>query len=136
MNGVLTTGRQRNAFCFLCCLVYFMSYLTRMNYAASLAEIQEDLAISKNLTSLPVTGSFFSYGAGQLLCGFLGDRWSPGKMIFAGLLSTCACNFVVALCPSIGVILPVWCMNGLFQAMLWPPLVRIMAERLDAEAYE
>lgn len=136
MKTVRSVGQSGKGFCLLCCLVYFMSYLTRMNYAASLAEIQEDLAISKNLASLPVTGSFFSYGAGQLLCGFLGDRWPPGKMIFAGLLSTCACNFVVALCPSIGVILPVWCMNGLFQAMLWPPLVRIMAERLDAEAYE
>ena len=29
MNGRLAAGRQRNAFCFLCCLVYFMSYLTK-----------------------------------------------------------------------------------------------------------
>ena len=65
MNGVLTTGRQRNAFCFLCCLVYFMSYLTRMNYAACLAEIQDSLSLSKSIVSLPVTGSFLTYGIGQ-----------------------------------------------------------------------
>lgn len=32
-------------------------------------------------------------------------------------------------------IIPVWCMNGLFQSMLWPPLVRIMAETLDEKQY-
>ena len=79
MNGVLATGRQRNAFCFLCCLVYFMSYLTRMNYAACLAEIQDSLGLAKSIVSLPVTGSFLTYGIGQLLCGFLGDRFSPRK---------------------------------------------------------
>ena len=79
MNGVLATGRQRNAFCFLCCLVYFMSYLTRMNYAACLAEIQDSLGLAKSIVSLPVTGSFLTYGIGQLLCGFLGTVFLRGK---------------------------------------------------------
>ncbi len=136
MKTVCSARQREKTFCFLCCLIYFMSYLTRMNYSASLAEIQDALSLSKNLVSLPVTGSFFTYGTGQLLCGVLGDHWSPRKMIFTGLLCTCACNVTVALFPTIGVILPVWCLNGLFQAMLWPPLVRIMAERLEQEAYE
>ena len=118
MNGALTTGRQRNAFCFLCCLVYFMSYMTRMNYAACLAEIQDSLALTKSIVSLPVTGSFLTYGAGQLLCGFLGDRFSPRKMIATGLAATCACNLLVGLFPDIRLIIPVWCLNGLFQSML------------------
>ena len=136
MNGALTTGRQRNAFCFLCCLVYFMSYLTRMNYAACLAEIQDSLALTKSIVSLPVTGSFLTYGASQLLCGFLGDRFSPRKMIATGLAATCACNLLVGLFPDIRLIIPVWCLNGLFQSMLWPPLVRIMAETLDEKQYQ
>lgn len=136
MNGALTTGRQRNAFCFLCCLVYFISYLTRMNYAACLAEIQDSLALTKSIVSLPVTGSFLTYGAGQLLCGFLGDRFSPRKMIATGLAATCACNLLVGLFPDIRLIIPVWCLNGLFQSMLWPPLVRIMAETLDEKQYQ
>ena len=136
MKKRLFAGRRDAVFCFLCCLVYFMSYMTRMNYAASLSEIQDALMLTNTIAGLPVTGSFFTYGAGQILCGILGDRFAPRKMIFAGLLGTCVCNFMVALFPVMTVILPVWCLNGLFQAMLWPPLVRIMAERLDAEAYE
>ena len=136
MNGRLAAGRQRNAFCFLCCLVYFMSYLTKMNYSACLAEIQDSLGLAKSIVSLPVTGSFLAYGIGQFFCGFLGDRFSPRKMIAAGLAATCVCNLLVGLFPDIRLIIPVWCLNGLFQSMLWPPLVRIMAETLDEKQYQ
>lgn len=136
MLNRLKDKKQARMFVCLCCLVYFMSYLTRMNYAASLAEIQVSLDISKSLASLPVTGCFITYGIGQLLCGFLGDRFLPRKMIFTGLAGSCACNLAIALFPYMGLIIPVWCLNGFFQAMLWPPLVRLMAEALDTEQYK
>ena len=116
---------------FLCCMSYFVSYLTRLNYAACLVELQNALQISKSLAGLPVTGSFLTYGAGQLVCGLLGDRLAPQKVIFTGLLGTALCNILVAVFPQMNVILPVWCVNGLFQSMMWPPLVRLMAEQLD-----
>ena len=31
--------------------------------------------------------------------------------------------------------IPVWALNGLAQAMLWPPIVRILSKHLDHEAY-
>ena len=91
MINRLTSGRKIRFLCFLCCLVYFVSYLTRLNYAACLAEIQRSLGISKSLAGLPVTGCFITYGIGQLLCGFLGDRFHPRNMIFTGLASTSVC---------------------------------------------
>ncbi len=136
MINKLTEKRQTRIFVCLCCMVYFMSYLTRMNYSACLAEIQLSLSVSKSAASLPVTGCFITYGAGQLLFGFLGDRFLPRKMIFTGLAGSSACNFLIALFPHMNLILPVWCLNGLFQAMLWPPLVRLMAEALNAEQYK
>lgn len=136
MMNRLQSGKQIKFFCFLCCLVYFASYLTRLNYAACLAEIQRSLGISKSLAGLPVTGCFVTYGIGQLLCGFLGDKIKPRKMIFTGLVSTSLCNLLAALFPRMEIIIPLWCLNGFFQAMLWPPLVRIMAEALDEEGYK
>ncbi len=38
---------------FLCCMSYFVSYLTRLNYAACLVELQNALQISKSLAGLP-----------------------------------------------------------------------------------
>lgn len=78
-----------------------------------------------------MTGCFVTYGIGQLLCGFLGDKFQPRKMIFTGLAATSLCNLLAALFPRMEVIIPLWCLNGFFQSMLWPPLVRIMAEALS-----
>lgn len=120
---------------FLCCLSYFTSYLTRLNYAACLIEIQDALQIGKSQASLPVTGCFLVYGTGQLICGFFGDKIAPHKIIFAGLLGTAICNLLIVIFPHIAVITVVWCANGFFQSMLWPPMVRIMAEVLDEAWY-
>lgn len=136
MINRLTSRRDIRFLSFLCCLVYFVSYLTRLNYAACLAEVQRSLNISKRLAGLPVTGCFITYGIGQLLCGFMGDRFHPRDMIFTGLTATSVCNLLAALFPRIEVIIPIWCFNGFFQSMLWPPLVRVMAEGLDEEHYK
>ena len=79
----------------LYCLIYFASYLTRLDYGAALAEIILDLEISKESAILAVTGSFITYGVGQLFSGALGDRFSPRRIIALGLgalaiLSGCA----------------------------------------------
>ncbi|MBQ7931324.1 MAG: MFS transporter [Clostridia bacterium] len=122
-------------FCFLCCLVYFTSYLTRIDYAAVLVEIIADLNITKSAASIAVTGSFITYGLGQLVSGYLGDKISPRILIAGGLCCTSATNLLMSVLPNITVMTVFWCFNGFFQAMLWPPLVRIMAENLDEATY-
>lgn len=131
----LTSERQMRFLCFLCCLVYFMSYMTRLNYAACMVEIQNVLQVGKSIAGLPVTMCFLSYGAGQLVCGFLGDKYSPRRMIFTGLAGSSCCNLLVMLFPGMEVMIPVWCANGFFQSMLWPPMVRVMAEMLSDKWY-
>ncbi len=126
---------QMRTLCLLCCFVYFVSYLTRLNYAVCMVEIQKTLQISKNIAGLPVTASFLSYGAGQIICGFLGDKHRPQKMILMGITGTTLCNLLVVFLPRIEIMIPAWFINGFFQSMLWPPLVRIMAENLDEDWY-
>ena len=55
----------------LCCMVYFVSYLTRTNYAAALSEMVNVLHISNETAGLAVTFSFLTYGLGQTLCGII-----------------------------------------------------------------
>lgn len=132
----LDTEKQMKFLCLLCCLAYFMSYLTRLNYAACMVELQDALQITKSVAGLPVTACFLSYGFGQIICGVLGDRFKPQGMIFAGLAGACCCNLLVACFPRMEAIIPVWCANGFFQAMLWPPMVRIMAECMNDKWYK
>jgi len=119
----------------LCSLVYFSSYVTRINYAAALAEIVNDLNISKQIASIAVTGSFITYGIGQIISGFLGDKFKPRKLITFGLILTSLINLAVAFLPSITWINVLWCFNGFFQSLLWPPLVRLMSENMNDKEY-
>lgn len=119
----------------LCCLLYFTSYITRLNYAAAISEIILSMNITKSVASLAVTGSFITYGLGQLVSGPLGDKTAPEKLIFTGILATAIDNLLVASAGNIQAMTVLWCFNGFFQAMIWPPLLRIMAENLSLADY-
>lgn len=120
----------------MCCLVYFTSYVTRINYGASISEIILSLGVTKTLASMALTGSFITYGLGQILNGIIGDHIKPKTMIFGGLFITAVCNIIMSAINSVYVMTAVWCLNGLAQSMLWPPLVRIMSENLSTNQYE
>ena len=55
-------------------LVYFFSYAMRLDYSASLVALVSDLGITNTAASVAVTGSFITYGIGQVICGFIGDK--------------------------------------------------------------
>lgn len=119
----------------LCCLVYFTSYVTRINYAAALAEIVVDLNITKQLASIAVTGSFITYGVGQIISGLIGDKFSPRKVIVFGLLGSSVINLSMVVLPTIESMTVLWFFNGFFQALIWPPLVRLMVENMSETEY-
>lgn len=120
----------------LCSACYFISYVTRINYGAVLLEIQRAEGISKVAASMAVTGSFITYGAGQPISGWLGDRWKPERLIFAGLLLSALMNALVPLFARPELILVFWCINGFAQALIWPPMVKILAAYLDEVQYK
>lgn len=119
----------------LCCGVYFTSYISRINYGAVISEVVQSWQISVSQAGFVATLSFLSYGVGQLIAGALGDKFSPRYMITAGLCVTAACNLGVALSSNIYSVAVIWFINGGAQAMLWPPLVRVMTENLSGENY-
>ena len=116
-------------------LVYFFSYAMRLDYSASLVAIVSDLEITNTMASAAVTGSFITYGLGQVICGFVGDKISPVKMISVAMLGTIFVNILVSFCSGIGLITVFWCINGVCQAMLWPPLTRFVSEQVGTEKY-
>lgn len=119
----------------LCALVYFTSYFSRKSFAATLFGMLEAGAITETTGGLVETCLFICYGAGQLISGFLGDRIKPSVLLGGGLFVSALCNAMVPLVPSGEWIIPLWALNGLAQAMLWPPIVRILASNLQHEEY-
>ena len=118
----------------LCALVYFTSYFSRKSFAATLFGMLTAGALEQSVAGLVETAMFVCYGAGQLLSGFLGDRVKPSILLGTGLGVTALCNLLMPFVPSF-LMIPVWALNGLAQAMLWPPIVRILATSLDHKRY-
>lgn len=136
MGKPLTERRQILFFHAVCFAVYFASYCTRINYGAAITAIAADLGIAKKLAGVVSTGLFVTYGVGQFISGILGDRIPPHRLILSGLAGASVLNVAMGLSSNIYLMTALWCANGFFQALMWPPLVRIMSELLDAEEYK
>ncbi len=106
--------------------VYFVSYLTRINFGAVIIEMVSSTGYTKSMFSLAITGSFITYGIGQVVTGLLGDKFNPKRLITIGFITTVLMNFAVSVCNHPYQMLPIWCINGFAQAFMWPPLIKIM----------
>ena len=124
-----------NALTFLFSATYFISYLSRKNYATIIVEMESATGISESALSLAVTGSFITYGVGQIISGIFGDRISPKKLVSLGLLTTALMNFMIPLFENPYAMLGIWCVNGLAQAFMWPPIVKIMTSLFTEKQY-
>ena len=132
----LTTKKETSQLTWLFALTYMVSYITRINYGAMITEMVADTGFAKSLLSMAVTGSFITYGAGQIVSGIIGDRFSPKKLISLGFCVTIAMNFLMMVCQKPWQMTAVWCVNGFAQSFMWPPLVRLMTALLSQEDYK
>ena len=115
-------------------MVYFVSYFSRKDFAAVMAGMISDGAIERGNAGLVGTMLFAFYGVGQLISGYLGDKIKPKHLIIIGLSATAFCNAAMPYLPDAGMIV-IWGLNGLAQAMLWPPIVKILSTYLDHKTY-
>ncbi len=120
---------------YLLTLVYFASYLTRINFAVMLVSICADLGMEKSALSIVVVALTVSYGAGQIVSGVIGDRVRPTNLLTFGLSLAVLCNLALPLMPNVYAMAAVWGVNGFAQAMLWPPIVRIMSATMNEAEY-
>ncbi len=131
------TPKKHGKLVLLCVAIYFVSYLTRINYAAIIVEFAQSTGLGEEQASFALTGLAIFYGLGQLLSGYLGDRIKPRILISTGLATTAVMNFCLPLCTgSVPLLTTVWCINGLAQAMMWPPIVRTLTFFLSTDEYK
>ena len=137
MSGLqkLQSKKHINIMVALCVLVYFTSYISRINFGAVILEMVKADGFLKSEVSLALTASFITYGVGQLISGYLGDRVNPKLLILSGFIVTAFMNFLIPFCPTAGFMIVIWGINGFAQAMMWPPLVKIMTTMFTNEVY-
>lgn len=132
----LESRKMARLLAILCCVTYIGSYLTRINFGAVTVEIIEAMGWDKPSVSAVTTGLFITYGIGQLISGWLCDRFSPTKIMLGGFVVSIAMNLAIPFCTTIPAMTAVWCVNGFAQAMMWPPIVRILAGYCHSKDYQ
>ena len=115
----------------LCFLVYLSTYLGRLNYSASITAILNNSNFTKSQTGFIGTTFFFTYGIGQFISGFLGDKFSPKKLVFIGVFVSSISNLCMAFNNNYLVMSFFWSINGLFQAFIWSPMIKFVVDFLD-----
>ena len=131
---VKNKGYSKRGLILLCSIVYFTSYFSRKSFAAATAGMLQAGVIEKDIAGLIGTVMFIMYGVGQIVSGVLGDMLPPKTLILLGLGTTGVCNALMSVAPPVAMI-PIWALNGLAQAMMWPPIVKLLSEYLDHEQY-
>ena len=114
-------------------LVYFSQYFGRYNYAASMVAIGQKQGWDTALLGLIASIIFVTYGFGQLFTGWLGDRLNPKAMIFVGCAGSAGCNLWMGLSGSLLQMQLAWGLNGLFCALIWAPMVRLLTVYMPAD---
>ena len=135
-----TPHKRERLLAFFCCLAYFSSYITRINYAAVRLAIADELALTAPELVLElgiaISAASVTYGFGQLISGILGDRLSPMLLVCTGLGGAVLCNLLMPLLyPSVYWMALVWGINGFFQSLIRPPLGRIISANYDEKGY-
>lgn len=136
----LTNRKHVAALTWLCAVTYFASYVARTDFAAVLTSFVDAQAAAKTgidaaQAGLIITAAFLSYGIGQLLSGYLGDKIPPKYIIFFGFLLTGSMNLLMPLGEGIVWYISVWAVNGFAHAMMWPPMTKILTAYLSANDY-
>ncbi len=117
-------------------LIYFSSYVTRINLAAVISEVVTATGFARTELAVALTCLSATYGVGQVVNGMLGDHVKPQNLILTGLVIATVINLAfpfLAASPLLMAIL--WGVNGFAQAMMWPPIVKILVANMDDNMY-
>lgn len=112
-------------------LMYSCSYLGKVNYSANITQVMDYYNVTKAEAGVVPTFLFFSYGVGQVVNGLLCKKYNMKWMIFAGLFTSGLVNLIIAVSPGFGMIKWLWLINGFALSVLWPTLVRLIAETVS-----
>lgn len=110
----------------VCWITYFSIYLGRLNFSAGMSEMLRTGLWEKGQLGSVAAAFYLAYGIGQYPSGLLGDRIPARWMVGAGLLGSALVNIFFPAAGTVSGMRGMWFVNGLLQAMIWPPMVRLV----------
>lgn len=126
------TSEQKLVF-LLCLIAYSCAYLNRLHLSIALPSIRDSLGLTNDDTGIITMSFFWTYAAGQIVSGWLGDRISSKYMIGVGLGMSSICCFILSFMNTTLGISIMWALNGVFQSMLWAPIMKVISNSFEGE---
>lgn len=108
-------------------ITYGSFYFCRNNLGVALPGLQAEFGYTKAQLGTVLMSLKLAYGVGQFINGQLAERFSPRKLLAAGLLTSAALNVVFGWATALYFLTFVWACNGYVQALGWPPTMRVAA---------
>ncbi|MCE5333185.1 MAG: MFS transporter [Desulfobacteraceae bacterium] len=108
-------------------LTYAAYYLGRVNFSTAIPGIRENLLLSSQQIGLLGSGFFVAYACGQMFSGYLGDRISPRRLVFGGMLLSVLMNLLFVSTEIWWVMLFAWTINGVSQSTGWAPVLKVLS---------
>ncbi len=126
------TRRDRDIF-LLCWLAYSATYICRLNFSSVIPSLISGNVLSENLIASVSSAFFICYGLGQIVSGIIGDRLDTKYMVFCGVLLSSISNILIFFFHSYPLLLTLWAANGLFQSLVWSPILKLASLQYDEE---
>lgn len=130
---IITNPKVLNQLFIISWLTYFVSYIGRLNYAASMIEIGRIEGYSTSQLGIIVTAMFISYGISQLVSGILGDCFLERRLVGIGLVGCACCNLLVVLSNSFMQLVFAWFINGFVLSFIWPPMIKLFSKYMPKD---
>ncbi len=118
---------------FFCFIAYICAYMMRLNFSVANPALCEAMNLTTDKTGTIASAFLISYAIGQLISGRLGDLIPTKIMLTVGLTVSVASNIVMGLCSSYYLMIVVWLINGLFQSMLWSPIIKCLSQNFEGK---
>ncbi len=118
-----------------CWLIYGALYLARLNVAAILPLLREEMGYSHGQAGLLMSGFYIIYAASQIPAGYLGDRFSSRLVAAGGALISSLANLGFSLSRAFFSLLFFQGMSGMGQAGGWGPNIRILVNWFPAHRW-
>ena len=115
----------------LCWLAYTCSLLGKVNYSATITQVESFFGVSHADAGMVSTFYFLAYGAGQIFNGIFCKKYNLKYMIFGSLFLSGIINLIVGITPNFAIIKWLWLINGFLLSILWPSLIRLLSETLS-----
>lgn len=101
--------------------LYTFYFTCNNNLGVAADEIQRDFGLNNAQFGILFTIFTLGFGLGQFFSGYLGDRYSPKRLMFLGAIGAVVSNVGFGISGSISAFCVFWGINAVSLAMGWSP---------------